>query len=87
VVPQVPGGSRPLTPDDVRAMLAAIQAERGSMDGFECLVEPWAEPELVSALVPAFAQAGATWWVESAWTKPDAGEVRARIAAGPPRPA
>ncbi len=85
VVPQVPGGARPLTPDDVRATLAAITAERGSLEGFECLVEPWAEPEQAPALVEAFSQAGATWWVESAWMEPDAGRVRARIAAGPPR--
>lgn len=36
-----------------------------------------------------WAQAGATWWVESWWALPDSpaglGEVRRRIALGPPR--
>lgn len=33
-----------------------------------------------------FADAGATWWIESPWTPPNGpDELRARIHQGPPR--
>jgi hypothetical protein len=43
-------------------------------------------PELARATVGPWADAGATWWMESMWQPPNTpAEVRARIAQGPPR--
>lgn len=81
------------TPDDIRAMRAWL-AERGGMgDGFDVIMEgetPADDPERAREIVARWADAGCTWWLDSRWTMPhDApdrmAEVRARLAAGPPR--
>jgi hypothetical protein len=44
------------------------------------------EPAAGGAVVRPWADAGATWWVESMWMPPnDLAAVRARLKAGPPR--
>jgi alkanesulfonate monooxygenase SsuD/methylene tetrahydromethanopterin reductase-like flavin-dependent oxidoreductase (luciferase family) len=61
-----------------------VVAERGHLDGFDLAV--WAEvaddPAAVATELPAYAQAGATWWIETA--KPESGwleGLEARIRA------
>jgi alkanesulfonate monooxygenase SsuD/methylene tetrahydromethanopterin reductase-like flavin-dependent oxidoreductase (luciferase family) len=71
---------------DIAAVRDQVTADRGSADGFDLVV--WAEvaeqPAEVAALAQPYAEAGATWWIETA--KPEPGwleQVTARITAGP----
>lgn len=41
------------------------------------------DPPTASSAISPWAEAGATWWLESRWSAPEA--ARDRIAAGPPR--
>ncbi|HEY6480917.1 MAG TPA: LLM class flavin-dependent oxidoreductase [Streptosporangiaceae bacterium] len=71
---------------DIAAVRDQVTAARGSVSGFDLVV--WAEvaeePGEVAALARPYAEAGATWWIETA--KPEPGwleQVTARVAAGP----
>ena len=71
---------------DIAAVRDQVIAARGSVSGFDLVV--WAEvaeqPGEVAALARPYAEAGATWWIETA--KPEPGwleQVSARVAAGP----
>ena len=82
-----------MTPDDVRAALAFIRAERevaGIAGAVPFVVGihgetpgPGADG---AAIVRPWAEAGATWWLESihGW-RGSTEELFARVAAGPPR--
>ncbi len=77
-----------VTPDDVRAMRAYIQEKRTQSTPFDIIVEgetPGDDPAQAESIVRPFAEAGATWWIETRWTTADSEVVRARIAQGPPR--
>lgn len=64
-----------ITPDDVRGLLAEVQAERGTTEGFDVKVSG-GDPE-------AFAAAGATWW--GRWIPPlPAAETLAIVTQRPP---
>jgi alkanesulfonate monooxygenase SsuD/methylene tetrahydromethanopterin reductase-like flavin-dependent oxidoreductase (luciferase family) len=55
---------------------------------FEIVVDgvtPAADPARAAAIARAHADAGATWWIESDWSAANVDDLRARIAAGPPR--
>ncbi|MFN0095532.1 MAG: LLM class flavin-dependent oxidoreductase [Dehalococcoidia bacterium] len=84
VVPQVRG--RAIEPADIAAISARARQARGS-EPFDIVAEGTTEPGDAGSLarVAAFAESGATWWVEAAWSAPGADAVRARIVAGPPR--
>lgn len=77
-----------VTPDDVRAMKGYVEEKRGTDAPFDIVVEgetPGDDPGPASATVRPFAEAGATWWIESPWTPPNAPEdLRVRIRQGPP---
>jgi alkanesulfonate monooxygenase SsuD/methylene tetrahydromethanopterin reductase-like flavin-dependent oxidoreductase (luciferase family) len=79
----------PLTPDEVRGVVAAVRAERPGQAPFEVMVGGETSGRHTAddlELVGALADAGATWWSE--WLNPlrgDLDEVRARIRQGPPR--
>lgn len=47
---------------------------------------PASDPAAAAALVAPLAAAGATWWTEGDWSDVTIDALRARIAAGPPRP-
>jgi alkanesulfonate monooxygenase SsuD/methylene tetrahydromethanopterin reductase-like flavin-dependent oxidoreductase (luciferase family) len=82
LMPNVLGG-RPLTRELIGQMRDWIAERRGSLDGFEIVVEGKTEPGATSE--PArFAAAGATWWIESNWETFDPADARRRIEAGPP---
>jgi alkanesulfonate monooxygenase SsuD/methylene tetrahydromethanopterin reductase-like flavin-dependent oxidoreductase (luciferase family) len=81
------GQFAPLAPEDVRAMKAFIEAERGAGGPFDIVVEGKTHglaPAEARALLDRWQQAGATWWIESTWETPD-DALRAIIAQGPPR--
>ncbi|MBK7896561.1 MAG: LLM class flavin-dependent oxidoreductase [Candidatus Promineifilaceae bacterium] len=81
---------QPLTPAAVADMAAFIQAEKPN-EPFELVVEgetPGDKPDEAAGVVRPFAQAGATWWLETRWQTDPQADVRQivaeRIAQGPP---
>lgn len=86
------GAAGPPAPDDIRAMGAYIADRRAPDTPFDIITEgetPGDDAGQAAALVRPWAEAGATWWLETRWRVPqtDAGlaEVRRRILQGPPR--
>jgi alkanesulfonate monooxygenase SsuD/methylene tetrahydromethanopterin reductase-like flavin-dependent oxidoreductase (luciferase family) len=81
-------GEGPLTPDDLRAMVAFVRERRGSLDGFDVVMDGNTPPDQRAAAVDAaerWREAGATWWIEQNWDDWSPDLVRRRIAAGPPK--
>jgi hypothetical protein len=86
-------GSRPTTPDDIRAMRTWLGDHGGARPDFDIIMEgetPAADPVKAAADVAVWADAGCTWWLETRWAMPhDAADrleqVRERLKAGPPR--
>jgi len=86
------GEHRAMTPDDVRAMRAFVEAQRPGSP-FDIVVEgrtPGADPTAAREAVAKWRDAGASVWLEQQWAvDPDAPSdptaVRERIAQGPPR--
>ena len=88
VVPEGAGGEQ-LTPAEVEELVAFVHDEGAFERAFDVVI--WGEtsadePEQAHDIVATYAQAGATWWSErlTPWRGPFA-QMRARIAAGPPR--
>ncbi|HJP88239.1 MAG TPA: LLM class flavin-dependent oxidoreductase [Candidatus Limnocylindrales bacterium] len=82
------GLARPEEPQQLREAIDWI-AERRSLDGFDIVMEgttPADDPVAARTTVDGWADAGATWWIESDWNTFDVGAQRRRVAAGPPRP-
>ncbi len=78
-----------VTPEDIRAMKEYVEENRKAGDDFDIVWEgqtPGEDPEAAASMVRPYAEAGATWWIESPWTPPNAPEdLSRRIAQGPPR--
>ncbi len=81
-----------VTPDDIRAMCAYVAAHRTAPTPFDIVVEGQTvgeDREQASATVHLWAEAGATWWLETSWAASNdpsrLAEVRKRIRQGPPR--
>jgi hypothetical protein len=80
-----------VTPDDIRAMRTFIEERRMSPVPFDIVVEgdtPGDEPDRAVDIVRPFAEAGATWWLESLAVHGKRGgldRVRERLRQGPPR--
>lgn len=78
-------------PGDVRDMRAWL-AEHGARADLDVIAEghtPADDPVAAAAALAPWAEAGATWWLETRWESPHGDEarmreVRERIAAGPP---
>lgn len=90
IVPQKSDGTgSAMTPGDIAAMKAFIDGERGQGAPFAIVTEgetPGDDPERAAAIVRPYADAGATWWMETRWfgnNGPDA--IRTRLRQGPPR--
>lgn len=85
------GSLADLTPTDLAA-IGAYSAEHRDAEKttpFDIIWEgetPANDPEKARSLVRPWAEAGATWWMESRWGNPTRlDESRARIRQGPPR--
>ena len=78
-----------LTPADLTAMRDWIAAHRTLDTPFDIVWEgqtPGDDPARAAEIVRPWADAGATWWLESHWDFPvDVDVVRTRIRQGPPR--
>jgi alkanesulfonate monooxygenase SsuD/methylene tetrahydromethanopterin reductase-like flavin-dependent oxidoreductase (luciferase family) len=86
IVPQKQGGE--MTPDDIRAIKAYVEANRTLTTPFDIINEgetPADDSERAAAIVRPWIDAGITWWMESRWNNATAEEVRERIRKGPPR--
>jgi hypothetical protein len=86
------GQRRDLAPDDLRAIGDFVASNRTETTPFDIVMEgetPGDDPAEASAIVRKWADAGATWWIESRWQVPRDAEglrvVRERIRQGPPR--
>jgi len=86
VYPQRHGAA--LTPDDFREILAFIQTQRTHVTPFEALAHGQTSGTGQAsdvAHVAAYAQAGATWWLEHFRPQHTLEQVQQRIRQGPPR--
>ncbi len=75
------------TPEYIRTMKAWIAENRTSDAPFDIVVEgltPGDNPVKAAGIVGAWAEAGATWWIEALWDQPPMEEVLKRIRQGPP---
>jgi alkanesulfonate monooxygenase SsuD/methylene tetrahydromethanopterin reductase-like flavin-dependent oxidoreductase (luciferase family) len=82
-----PVGGAALSPELVADMRAWVGARRGSGENFDIVIEGVTsadEPDAAAAEAARWAEAGATWWIESDWES-NARALRRRIEAGPPR--
>jgi alkanesulfonate monooxygenase SsuD/methylene tetrahydromethanopterin reductase-like flavin-dependent oxidoreductase (luciferase family) len=87
VIPGHTGG-----PADIRAMRTWL-TDQGAPPDMDVLAEgetPGDDPAAAWAGVEPWAEAGCTWWMETRWELPHHSpermrQIRARIAAGPPR--
>jgi alkanesulfonate monooxygenase SsuD/methylene tetrahydromethanopterin reductase-like flavin-dependent oxidoreductase (luciferase family) len=66
---------------ELRAMLAWFDANGGRPA--DVIAQGETDPATASDVIGPWADAGATWWLESRWSAPDA--ARPRIEAGPRR--
>jgi alkanesulfonate monooxygenase SsuD/methylene tetrahydromethanopterin reductase-like flavin-dependent oxidoreductase (luciferase family) len=77
------------TPDTIRAMRQFVLEHRGSDSPYDIVKEgetPGNDSTKARAIVQPFAEAGATWWLESMWWNNVTVEIiRQRIRQGPPR--
>lgn len=84
---QKTGLARPQVPDQLAEMRDWIGARR-SLEGFDIIMEGTTSVDdaaSAAATVQRWAEAGATWWIESDWSNWDPAVMRRRIEAGPPR--
>jgi len=86
------GHWRDLTPGDIRAIGDFVAARRTESMPFDIVMEgetPGDDPARAAEVVGRWADAGATWWLETRWSVPRDAEglkrVRERILQGPPR--
>ncbi|EFH84992.1 LLM class flavin-dependent oxidoreductase [Ktedonobacter racemifer] len=79
------------TPEEIRVRKAEIEALRLSSIPLDIITEgetPHDDPERAAAIVRPYAEAGATWWLESMWEWEGVTrnyDMRMRIRSGPPR--
>jgi alkanesulfonate monooxygenase SsuD/methylene tetrahydromethanopterin reductase-like flavin-dependent oxidoreductase (luciferase family) len=76
-------------PETIREIKAYAGENRDNTTPFDIVWEgqtPGEDPERAASIVRPYAEAGATWWIESPWTPPNEPEdLRLRISQGPPR--
>jgi hypothetical protein len=78
--------TKPLTPADIRDMIAYIKEHRASAEAFEVVHvgrTPGKGAAEDAAIVAPYAEAGLTWWLEST-RRCSLAEVHERIRKGPP---
>jgi alkanesulfonate monooxygenase SsuD/methylene tetrahydromethanopterin reductase-like flavin-dependent oxidoreductase (luciferase family) len=77
-----------VTPETIREIKAYAGENRDETTPFDIVWEgqtPGEDPEQAASIVRPYAEAGATWWIESPWTPPNEPEdLSIRINQGPP---
>ncbi|MEV4545060.1 LLM class flavin-dependent oxidoreductase [Micromonospora echinaurantiaca] len=80
------GREIPVPVEDFADAVRFVAAERGSLDGFDVVLEGWTTPQNAERIVAPYVDAGLTWWVEAmGWWRGGVDAARDRILAGPPR--
>jgi alkanesulfonate monooxygenase SsuD/methylene tetrahydromethanopterin reductase-like flavin-dependent oxidoreductase (luciferase family) len=78
-----------LEAEDLARVPAYLQAHRPAGRSFDVVMEgrtPGDAPERARDVIRPYADAGATWWLETMWEAPNEREdVFARVRQGPPR--
>ena len=80
--------SRVVPPEELRAAVDFIAAQRGGLDDFEVAMEGATAPRAAEAHIAPYANVGLTWWIEAmGWWRAEPGAAvaaaRTRILAGP----
>ena len=76
---------RPLSPNEIRRIVSSIQAYREHDQPFDVAFGfPGLAGNQLTELLPAYAGAGVTWWLECSSWKQGLREVRQRIDQRPP---
>ncbi len=81
------GNFEEITPAHIREIKAYIEDNQSIKSPFNIVIEgktPGDDFEVAKSLVKPFADAGATWWIESIWDSPDLNQVLKRAKQGPP---
>jgi hypothetical protein len=77
-----------VTPETIREIKEYIVENRVRTTPFDIVWEgqtPGEDPGRAASIVRPYAEAGATWWIESPWTPPnEPDDLRVRIQQGPP---
>jgi hypothetical protein len=77
-----------VAPETIREISEYAGENREGDGAFDIVWEgqtPGEDPERVASIVRPYAEAGATWWIESPWTPPnEPDDLRVRIRQGPP---
>jgi hypothetical protein len=95
ILPCVMGDDRQwgdVTPDVIREIRSFVEANRTEPGPFDSVMEgetPGDTADQAATIVGRWADAGATWWVETRWEVPRDAEglkiARERVLQGPPR--
>ena len=74
------------SPEHLAEAVEWIQAERGSLDAYDVVVEGTTSGPEAAEVVKPWREAGATWWLETDWgfTGDPMTYARDRLRAGPP---
>jgi hypothetical protein len=73
------------TPEHIKEIKQYISENHPEKMEFDIIIEgetPFTDD--AKSIVKPFADAGATWWVESNWLEPNLNQVLNRIKEGPP---
>ena len=77
-----------VTPGAISEIRAYVEENREEDGTFDIVWEgqtPGEDPKQAASIVRPFAEAGATWWIESPWSPPnEPDDLRRRIKQGPP---
>jgi alkanesulfonate monooxygenase SsuD/methylene tetrahydromethanopterin reductase-like flavin-dependent oxidoreductase (luciferase family) len=77
-----------VTPETIREIRKYVDENKEGDGAFDIVWEgqtPGEDPERAASIVHPYAEAGATWWIESPWTPPNEPEdLSVRIRQGPP---
>ena len=82
IVPNIHEGQR-IDPSDFRDLVGYIEQQRTSSEPFDVVQFGQTKGAGDTATVGAYAEAGATWWLDAAWPTLEA--TRERLRKGPPR--
>ncbi len=78
-----------VTPETIREIKEYAEENRTETTPFDIVWEgqtPGEHPGQAASIVRPYAEAGATWWIESPWTPPnEPDDLRVRIKQGPPQ--
>jgi alkanesulfonate monooxygenase SsuD/methylene tetrahydromethanopterin reductase-like flavin-dependent oxidoreductase (luciferase family) len=78
-----------VTPETIGEVKAYVEEKRDETTPFDIVWEgqtPGEDQGRAASIVRPYAEAGATWWIESPWMPPnEPKDLRVRIQQGPPR--